>query len=287
MAVPTSSITIRHIYNEINGTSHGANAQIGSGVTMSSLNAASNAYTSGTANHTGVNTTNNVEVTPDTIAEWASYVHGISMGTISYAVRISTAQSSWGLNQISSDDSGPGDNARADGAILIWSEYDGTNTYVKARRFVLGALQGTRTDSGNKYLSSSSALSNATGGTTLITIPVDDVSIAATVTALSGTVINKESSTGPYSGQGSTIGSGSGESLLLSRGAEDAAANSLANGQGDTSEEFQTIFKVELTASKTGYITTDLINGVTNGGIIVDCHNSATAQEEEEEEEGE
>ena len=277
MAVPTSSITIRHIYNEINGTSHGANAQIGSGVSMSSLRSSSNAYTS------GAGSSPNVKTTPDRFNEWASYVHGISMGTISYAVRISTAQSSWGLNQISSDDSGPGDNARADGAILIWSEYDGTNTYVKARRFVLGALQGTRTDSGNKYLSSSSQLSNATGGTTLITIPVDDVSIAATVTALSGTVINKESSTGPYSGQGSTIGSGSGESLLLSRGAEDAAANSLANGQGDTSEEFQTIFKVELTASKSGYITTDLINGVTNGGIIVDCHNSATAQEEEEE----
>ena len=58
MPVPSSTITIRDIFNEINGTSHGANAQIGSGVTMSSLRTSSIAY----------NNTGNVQAAPDVIS---------------------------------------------------------------------------------------------------------------------------------------------------------------------------------------------------------------------------
>ena len=87
MAVGTSSVSIRDIYNEINGTNYGAGAQIGSGVSMSSLRTSSNAYTSGT--YTGG--TPDVEAAPDRISEWFSYTHAISMGNITYAVRLSDA----------------------------------------------------------------------------------------------------------------------------------------------------------------------------------------------------
>ena len=260
MAVPSSSITIRHIFNEINGTSHGANAQIGSGVTMSSLNAASNAYTSGTANHTGVNTTNDVEATPDTIAEWASYVHAISMGTIDYGVRISTSVSSWGLFQSSTDSNTTQDTANADGGLVIWRTHDSNNTYIKAKAVFPG---GTPQTSRLYYDGGNQTLSNSSTGTTLITIPVSDVTISATVTALVGTIVTKAHG---------TLG-GTGAALLVAKGAEPAEADP------GSDDEYEADWKVELTASKTGYTTTNLNDGTTNAGIICHSVNSASSDE--------
>ena len=124
MAVPTSSITIRHIYNEINGTTHAANAQIGSGVTMSSLNAASNTYTSGSANHTGVNTTNNVEATPDTIAEWASYVHEQTFATPTYYARTGTGTSDFCFDGFAS---ATANEAWGSSTAIFYAVLDGTD----------------------------------------------------------------------------------------------------------------------------------------------------------------
>jgi hypothetical protein len=261
MAVPANTITIRDIFNEINGTSHGANAQIGSGVTMSSLNAASNAYTSGTANHTGVNTTNNVEATPDTIAEWASYVHATSMGVINYRVRIATAISSWGLNVNSTHDT-QDDTANADSGLVIWRTHDGSNTYIKAKALFPGGTPETEKQWYDTYNATALTLTTASSGQTLITIPVSDVTISATVTALEGTIVTKSHG---------TI-SGSGAALLVAKGAEAAEADP------GSDEEFETRFKVELTASKSGYTTTVLNNGTANAGIICHSNNFASAE---------
>jgi len=92
MPVGSSSITMRAIFNEINATSHNSSATI-TDCKMSEFNADSVTYTSGTANHTGVNTTNDVEATPDTIAEWAGYTHTQSFGTPTYYVRTGTGTS--------------------------------------------------------------------------------------------------------------------------------------------------------------------------------------------------
>ena len=122
MAVPANTITIRDIFNEINGTSHGANAQIGSGVTMSSLNAASNAYTSGTANHTGVNTTNNVLVAPDTMAEWANYTHAETFtgsNAPSYLLRTGTTTSSYGMRELTDAIDPPPTECDAEGGMFL------------------------------------------------------------------------------------------------------------------------------------------------------------------------
>ena len=84
--IPTSNIKPRLIYNEINGTSHGTDATIGSGVTMESLRTSSIAYTSGT--YTGG--TPNVQVTPNRFSEWGGYAHTQDFGNVTYYVRTGT-----------------------------------------------------------------------------------------------------------------------------------------------------------------------------------------------------
>ena len=192
-------LTIREIYDEINGTSHGANAQIGSGVTMSSLRTSSIAY----------NNTGNVQAAPDVISEWNGYAHAQSMGTITYGVRLSTAQATWGLEQDSTDFQ-LGDTATANGGVTIWRTHDGSNTYIKAKRFGSGSNLTGRYHTG----SSASNLTTSNSGQTLITIPVTDVTITATVHALVNTSVG-------YSGSPQSI-SVTGAALLVCRGAEEA-----------------------------------------------------------------
>jgi len=276
MAVGTSSVSIRDIYNEINSTTHGANVQIGSGVSMSSLRTSSNAYTSGT--YSGG--TPDVEAAPDRISEWFNYTHAISMGSITYAVRIAAAQASWGLNQEATDDVGPGENGNADGGIVLWRTYDGSNTYIRAKGLSLG--QNATTNTRSIYDTSSSALTLANAGQVVITIPVSNVAI---------TVTNQHNFSGsglstPVTKAGGTLGGGAGETVpsqtpLISLGATAAETESQPNGEGSDDDEHQAIFRIELQASKSGYITTALNEGVTNGGIVIDCHNSSQADEEE------
>jgi hypothetical protein len=265
MAVPTSTITIRDIFNEINGTSHSANAQIGSGVTMSSLNAASNAFTSGTANHTGHNTVNNVLETPDTIAEWAAYTHSLSMGTIDYDIRmasISTADRAlWGLLQ-DSDDAEVGQQAYADGGITLWRTIDGSNTYIKAKWFG----QATSYAYGQVYDSSAETLTTSSSGATVITIPTTGVTITASISLLSG-------STHTYTGTSEVAITGTGATLLVCKGAPPAQA-------APTSSDTNTAkFHIALSAAKTGYTTTLLNKGTSGYGIIVHSQNHAEADE--------
>ena len=243
-------LTIREIYNEINGTSHGANAQIGSGVTMSSLRTSSIAY----------NNTGNVQAAPDVISEWNGYAHAQSMGTITYGVRLSTAQATWGLEQDSTDFQ-LGDTATANGGVTIWRTHDGSNTYIKAKRFGSGSNLTGRYHTG----SSASNLTTSNSGQTLITIPVTDVTITATVHALVNSSVG-------YSGSPQSI-SGTGAALLVCRGAEEAEADM-------GSADYQHCkFKVTLVATKTGYTTTN-IDGTSNNsggtaGIIVHSTNDA------------
>ena len=251
---PSGGITMAEIATELGIST--------SSITMSNLRAQSNAYTSGTANHTGVNTTNNVEATPDTIAEWAGYIHAQSMGTIDYGVRISTANSSWGIEQ-NSTSFVIDDTATASGGITIWRTHDGSNTYIRAKRF----HDATTATSGRYYDGSASNLTTSNTGQILITIPVTDVTIAATVHGL----VN---SSAGYSGSNAAI-SGTGAALLVCRGAEEAEAD-------PGSADYQHCkFKVTFIATKTGYTTTTL-DGTSNNsggtaGIIVHSTNDAEA----------
>ena len=167
------------------------------------------------------------------------------MGTFTESVDINTSQ----------------DTASADGGLVIWRTHDGSNTYIKAK--VVGEPINQR-----KYFDGSSqTLSNSSTGTTLITIPVSNVTITASVTALAtgdGSLVTKTPG---------TI-SGTGAALLSAHGAEAAEADP------GSDEDFFAKYKVELTASKTGYTTTALNNGTSNAGIICHSHNAAAADEE-------
>ena len=83
----------RLIYNEINSTSHGANAAINSptGVTMSSLNATSIAYTGGT--YSGG--TPDVQATPDRMSEWNGYTHTVAFGDATTYANVGTTLSDY------------------------------------------------------------------------------------------------------------------------------------------------------------------------------------------------
>ena len=72
----------RLIYNEINGTSHGANATIGSGVTMSSLRTASITY-------------GNANSAPDIMSDWNGYTHTVAFGDATTYANVGTTLSDY------------------------------------------------------------------------------------------------------------------------------------------------------------------------------------------------
>ena len=257
--IPTSSITMRAIFNEINGTNH-ANGTAITDCKMSEFRADSIAYTSGGGSSP------NVKTTPDRMNEWAGYLHSQSMGSITYGVRIATATSSWGLNQAATH-TVTNDTAYAEGAITIWRTHDGSNTYIKAKAYNEPTNGATR-----QYHNGSSGqtLTTASSGQTLITIPVSDVTIAATVTGLTGTTISYTPTAPAGSGTPDDI-SGTGAALLVCRGAESAEVDNGFDLQ-------QGKFKVTFIASKTGYQTTNLDNSISGGGIIVHSMNDAEAE---------
>ncbi len=263
--IPTSSITMAAIATELGIST--------SSITLDNCRANSNAFTMSSTSVPGHtrdgNEQTNTNASPwnNTMAEWAGYTHTQSMGSITYGVRISTASATWGLKQASTHIEIE-NSAYAEGAITIWRIHDGSNTYIKAKSYNEPTSQATR-----QYHNGSSAqtLTNNTTGQTLITIPVSDVTITATVTGLSGTTISYT----PTTPDGSTTAddiSGTGAALLVCRGAESAEADV---GYADLQAGR---FKVTFTASKSGYQTTNLDNGVSNGGIIVHSTNDAAAE---------
>ena len=268
MAVGSSTIKMRAIFNEINGTSYTeGNFPSNLDCKMSEFNADSNAYTSGSADHTGVNTTNDVLATPDTIAEWAGYTHALSMGTIVYGVRMGTTSqaANYGLLQASTDDT-VDENAHACGGVTVWRIHDGSNTYIKVKFF--GDALGDK----DIYDTSNTAGVTNTTGTTIITIPTTDVTINATVSYIAGQTV-----TYPFSGHLAAFDdiSGTGAALLVCKGAEQADADP------GSDDEFHSKFHIALSASKTGYTTTLLNKGSAGNGIIVHSTNSAAAESEE------
>ena len=248
---------MRAIFNEINGTNH-ANGTAITDCKMSEFRADSVAYTSGGGSSP------NVKTTPDRMNEWAGYLHSQSMGTIDYGVRISTATSSWGLEQ-NSTSFVIDDTATASGGVTIWRTHDANNTYIRAKRF----HSATTSTSGRYYDGSASNLTTSNTGQILITIPVgsDDVTGGVTIAATVHGLVN--SSTG-YSGSNAAI-SGTGAALLVCRGAEEAEADP---GSADLQH---CKFKVTFVASATGYQTTNLDNGSSGAGIIVHSTNDAEA----------
>ena len=269
MPVADNNISIRTIYNEINATSHGTNAQIGSGVTISSLRTASNAYTDGDGSSP------NVKTTPDRFNEWADYTHAQGMGTIDYDIRMaSTSQNDralWGLNHSSSDfNGGPGGGpAHACGGITLWRIHDGSNTYIKVKGFG-EALAAPVTQKYDNETSTASNIVQNTTGTTIITIPVSDVTITATVSYLSGDTVNY-ALYGNHQAAFDDI-SGTGAALLVCKGADQVDVDP------GSDEEVTAKFHIALSASKTGYTTTLLNKGITGNGIIVHSSNDATAE---------
>tara|TARA_Y100001963_G_C6760040_1_gene439003 strand:- start:684 stop:1505 length:822 start_codon:yes stop_codon:yes gene_type:complete len=269
MAVGTSSVSIRDIYNEINGTNYGAGAQIGSGVSMSSLRTSSNAYTSGT--YTGG--TPDVEAAPDRISEWFSYTHAISMGNITYAVRLSDASgiATWSLKTDVSATS-TDDSAVAEGAITIWRTHDNSNTYIKAKAYTGGSNSVT---SFKQYHSGSSGsnLTTTTSGVTIATIPVSNVTISASVQTVVGTSTSY-TPTVPSPGGGSGVPddiTGTGAALLFCRGAEPVEVDA------NSADIESTKMLLTLTASKAGYQTTILNGGNSGHGFVIHSSNDAEA----------
>ena len=227
-------------------------------ISLANCRAQSISYTGGSGGNTNA--------APDMFRDWSGYAHTQSMGSITYGVRIATATSSWGLNQAATH-TVTNDTAYAEGAITIWRTHDGSNTYIKAKAYNEPTNGQVR-----QYHNGSSGqlLANNTTGTTLITIPVSDVTINATVTGLTGTTISYTTTSPAGSGTPDDI-SGTGAALLVCRGAESAEVDNgfdLAQGK----------FKVTFTASKTGYATTNLDNGISGGGIIVHSMNDAEAE---------
>ena len=86
MAVGSSTIKMRAIFNEINGTSHASNATI-TDCKMSEFRTDSNEYTAGT--YSGG--TPDVKATPDRISEWFGYTHTQDFDDATYYVRNTTS----------------------------------------------------------------------------------------------------------------------------------------------------------------------------------------------------
>ena len=111
---PSGGITMAEIATEIGIST--------SSISMANLRAQSNAYTSGTANHTGVNTTNNVLVAPDTMAEWANYTHAETFtgsNAPSYLLRTGTTTSSYGMRELTDAVSPVPEECVAEGGMFL------------------------------------------------------------------------------------------------------------------------------------------------------------------------
>ena len=180
----------------------------------------------------------------------------------------SSQTSSYGLKSLSSSIESQ-NVAWAEGGITIWRTHDASNTYIKAKRYRRGSSGNLGVGSYHNGTSDvANGLVNTTTGTTLITIPIgsDDVSggatITATVTAISGTLVNYSPTSPNGYGEADDI-SGTGASLLAARG-----GTGLEVSPGDWPQYVQTKWLVQLSASATGYDTTPLNDGTSNAGIL-------------------
>jgi hypothetical protein len=265
--IPTSSIRMDLIRDEVG---------LSGSVTLDACRAASNAFamtSTSVPGHTrdGNEQTNTV-TSPwyNTMAEWAGYTHALSMGTIDYDIRMASTsvgdRALYGLNHYSTD-SAFDDNAHACGGILLFRTYDGSNTYVKVKFF--GDGLSTR----QIYDTSNTNGATATTGTTVITIPVTDVTITAAVSYLSGDTVNYPLYGGHPSGAATM--SGTGATLLVCKGSDQVDVDPI----GD--DETEAKFHIALSAAKTGYTTTLLNKGTSGYGIIVHSGNQADADSEE------
>jgi len=90
VALPNNNLTMRAIFNEINGTSH-ANGTAITDYKMSEFRADSIAYTDGT--YTGG--TPNVQQAPDRMSEWFGYTHTQDFDSPTYYVRTGTSTSDY------------------------------------------------------------------------------------------------------------------------------------------------------------------------------------------------
>ncbi len=262
--IPTSSIRMDLIRDEVG---------LSGSVTLDACRAASNAFamtSTSVPGHTrdGNEQTNTV-TSPwyNTMAEWAGYTHALSMGTIDYDIRMASTsvndRALYGLLQ-EADDAETGQQAYARGGITLWSTYDGSNTYIKAKWFgdatsgAYGAIQG---------YPGTTVLTDSSSGQTVVTIPTTNVTITATVSYLSG-------DTHTYTHTPAVTITGTGATLLVCKGAPPAVA------APTSSTTYTGKFHIALSAAKTGYNTTLLNKGTSGFGIIVHSENHAEADED-------
>ena len=260
MAVnPSGGITMAEIATEIGIST--------SSITMSNLRAQSNAYTSGTADHTGVNTTNNVLAAPDTIAEWANYIHATDFTNISYSLRTGTTKPSYGMRAKTEPPFSLPTECTAEGGMFLTravtgSEGNGTTKiYGDVMKWQdLLQIDNAEGTINRRYHGSGvndhvlmGNFANNTNPRELISIPEYDVTVTLKsssefLSGSEGTGYPDNQITGLASGH--TVISGS------AKGADDA------NTSGNGVEVTQAWYRYDLQISKTGFNTTDLTSFV-------------------------
>ena len=251
----SNPLSPRLIYNEINSTSHGANATIGSGVTMSSLNATSIAYTGGT--YSGG--TPDVQATPDRMSEWDGYAHsqtftGVNVPT--YSIRTGTTTASYALLERTTEVAVPQPSCTAEGGIFLTTSTGSGYTKVWAdvmKEADLDDLDDAELDYSRKYAADNSYVAlgsedNNTNPTEIINIPVAGVTVTMGGEFISG------------NGTGFPDADVTGEDTTLIAGSAKGAVDAVASGFGLQTK--QAYFRYDLTISKTGYTTASLTSFV-------------------------
>ena len=114
--IPTSSITMRAIFNEINGTNH-ANGTAITDCKMSEFRADSIAYTGGGGSSP------NVKTAPDRMNEWAGYLHTQNFGTPTYYAKTGTSTADWCIQSLSSAQTG---EAISNATVIFYAILNGT-----------------------------------------------------------------------------------------------------------------------------------------------------------------
>ena len=255
--IPTSNIKPRLIYNEINGTSHGTDATIGSGVTMESLRTSSNAYTSGT--YSGG--TPDVQATPDRMSEWNGYAHAVTFtgaNVPTYSIRTTTAAgvtSDYALLERTVSVAVPQPTCTAEGGIFLTTSTGSGYTKVWAdvmKEADLDDLDDAELDYSRKYAADNSYVAlgsedNNTNPTEIINIPVAGVTVTMGGEFISG------------NGTGFPDADVTGEDTTLIAGSAKGAVDAVAATSGFPAfQTKQAWFRYDLTISKSGYTSASL-----------------------------
>ena len=258
----SNPLSPRLIYNEINSTSHGANAQIGSGVTMSSLRTSSITY-------------GNANSAPDIMSDWNGYAHAqtfTSSNAPTYSIRLGTSTADYSLLQRTTEPNVVPTSCTAEGGIFLTRIIAGNEGSGTTKIYAdimkdddLDDLSNAEVDYSRIYAADNSygalgSFANNTQPDLIISIPVYDVTVTMGGAFISGN--------GTGFADNDITGLASNHTIIP--GSAKGAVDASVSGFGVQTK--QAYFRYDLTISKTGWTSTSL------SSFVSWSYNRATAE---------